>query len=182
MLRAARRNTIWSRYTFIIVALLIAVNIILALTLFFIQSQARSYEERIASNEELSNKEYRTTKTQAATFRKDLSTAKAILDNETNYSSIIVDIARTIPSGCVLSTLTLNAQSFSTPQSLSFRCKSPEDILRLKSALEKSTAIFDKVNIVSTSLSTAPLIDPYAVSIVMSVVLIKPPISGKASL
>lgn len=181
MLRAARRNTVWSRYTFIIVALLIAVNIILALTLFLIQSQARSYEERITNNAELSNREYRTTKTQAATFRKDLATAKAILDNETNYSSIIVDIARTIPSGCVLSTLTLNAQSFSTPQSLSFRCKTPEDILRLKSALERSTAIFDKVNIVSTSLSTELITDPYAVSINMSVVLKKPLINGKAS-
>ena len=181
ILRAARRNTIWSRYTFIIVAFLIAVNVVLALLLFLIQTQARSYEERIASNRELSNKQYSNTKTQAAAFRKDLATAKAILDSETNYSAVIVNIARSIPSGCVISTLTLNSQSFNVPQSLSFKCKTPGDILRLKSALEENTAVFDKVNIVSTN-SVSDGVDPYAVSINMSLVLKKPAANTKVEL
>lgn len=181
ILRAARRNTIWSRYTFIIVAFLIAVNIVLALLLFLIQTQARSYEARIASNQEVSDNQYSDTKTKAAAFRKDLTTAKAILDSETNYSSIIVNIARTIPSGCIMSTLTLNSQSFNLPQALNFRCKSSGDILRLKSALEKNTTLFDKVNIISTTSSAQP-VDPYNVSISMSVVLKKPTVNEKAGL
>lgn len=182
-LRAARRNTVWARYTFLVLTLLVAVNIILALTIFFIQNQARAYEERIASNKQLSNLQFSETKTKAETFKKDLATAKAILESETNYSTVIVNIARTIPSGCVLESLSLSSQFFDTAQTLSFKCLGPSDILRLKTALEKNTDVFNNVNIVSTTTASGsgeP--PPYPTSISMSLIVKKPLVSGKTNL
>lgn len=181
-LRAARRNTIWARYTFLVLALLVAINIILGLTALFIQAQARAYEERIADNEQLSNQRYSGTKAKADTFRKELATAKTILEGETKFSTVIVNIARTIPPGCIMTGLTLNTQSFDTPQSINFECKDRSGILGLKSALEKNTVVFDKVNIVTTSIKPATTPEPYSVTISMSLVLKKPVENGKSSL
>lgn len=173
-LRAARRNTVWSRYTFLVLALLVTVNIILGITIFYIQSQARMYQEKTAANQAVSDQQYSDTKLKAESFRKDLVTAKTILDGETNYSKVIVDIARTIPAGCVMTSLSLSNSSFDTPQSLSFNCKTESGILNLKTSLEKNTGTFDKVNIISTSINPATEGTPYPVSINMSLVLKKP--------
>jgi hypothetical protein len=173
-LHAARRNTIWVRYTFLVLILLVTVNIILALTIFFIQTQARAYEQRIATNTQLSNLRYKGTQAKAKVFREELATAKTILDSETNYSTVIVSIAHTIPPGCVLSTLVLNDQLFNTPQTLSFKCRGPSDVLRLKTALEKDTRTFDKVNIVSTTTASGGEPVPYPTSISMSLIVKKP--------
>lgn len=179
-LRAARRNAVWSRYTFLTIILLVAVNIILGLTFFYIQNQARTYQDIIANNEKLSSVQYSATKVKANNFRKELATAKAILDSETNYSAIIIDIAHSIPSGCVMSTLTLSSQSFNTPQSLSYTCRSSADILRLKSALEKNDKLFGNVNIVSTSTTVSTDSVAYPISITMSLIIKKPVVSTKA--
>jgi hypothetical protein len=173
-LHAARRNTVWSRYTFLVLALLVGVNIILGFSIFYIQSQARMYQDKITANQELSNRQYSGTKLKAETFRKDLATAKTILEGETNYSKVILDITHTVPAGCVMSSLTLSSTSFDIPQSLSFNCKNSADILRLKTTLEKNTATFDKVNIVSTSINSTVAGNLYPISINMSLVLKKP--------
>ncbi len=173
-LHAARRNTIWSRYTFLTIALLIAVNLILGITFFYIQSQAAVFQERIDTNESLSNQKYKDTKTKAENFRKELATSKVILENETNFSTVIVDIAHTIPSRCVLGTLSLNRQSFNTAQSLNFNCRSGDDILKLKSALEENDKTFGNVNIISTITAMNTDANPYPVAITMSLILKKP--------
>jgi hypothetical protein len=198
-LRAARRNTIWSRYTFLIIALLVAVNVMLVGAVVFIQTQAGDYQFTVSSNEALAAKQYAGVKTKAEAFRKNLITAKAIIDSETSYSTVISSIGYNTPHGCILTTLALSNQSFGVPQTLSFSCKSPNDILNLKTTLEKakfiksvlnkksdpviedhvetSHPLFSNVNIVSTTIGTPSPTDPnpYVVSISMSVVIIKPP-------
>jgi len=173
-LRAARRNTIWSRYTLLAVALLITVNIILGLTFFFTLNQAQIYKQRIADNQAQSNKSYSGTRAKSEAFRKNLTTAKALLGAETNYSSIIVTIANTVPGGCVMSSLTLNPQSFGVTQSFNFKCRAKADIIRLKTALERNSATFDKVNIVSTFTSPPNGAESFPVTVTMSLILKKP--------
>ncbi len=181
-LRAARRNAIWSRYTFLTIILLVAVNFILGITFFYIKNQAVAFQERIDTNESLSNQQYRSTKTKAENFRKDLATTKAILESETNFSTVITNIAGTIPPRCILGTLSLNGQSFNTAQSLNFNCKTADDILRLKTALEENEQTFEKVNIVSTTTAVSQETNPYPVAITMSLVLKKPLAATKVGL
>lgn len=181
-LRAAKRNAIWSRYTFLTIILLVAVNFILGITFFYIKNQAVAFQERIDTNESLSNQQYRSTKTEAEKFRKELATTKAILESETNFSTVITNIAGTIPSRCILGTLSLNGQSFNTPQSLSFSCKAADDILRLKTALEENAQTFEKVNIVSTTTAVGQENNPYPIAITMSLVLKKPVATSKVGL
>ncbi len=171
-LRAARRNSTWSRYTLFTIIFFVTINLVFGLTFFFIKTQAQTYQNKIDNNAAQGNKNYLTTRKKTETFRKHLTTAKAILDAETNYSSIITNITNTIPSGCVLASLTLSPLSFNTPQTLNFKCKVQADTIRLKTALEHNAALFDKVNIVSTT--TSGVADPYPTVISMSLVIKKP--------
>lgn len=180
-LHAARRNTIWVRYTFLIIAVLIAVNIILGATALIIQGQEDASKQKIANNESQRDKEYISTRQKAEQFRQNLTIAKTILGQETKYSDIILNIARAIPSGCVMGSLTLNPQSFdaSTNQTLSFNCKSQDDVVKLKTSMENSQAVFGKVSILSTTQSQGGSdgSSSYPVTASISTLLKKPPSS-----
>lgn len=177
-LKAGWRNTIWLRYTLLIMASFIAINTVFGFTALYIYGQENIYKEALSDNASLRGSDYKSKKEQAISFRSNLAIAKTILDGETNYSSIIFDIASTVPSNCILESLTLNNQSFGSPQSFSFKCKSQTDSLRLKSALQSETDLFKDVNIVSTN-QTAEGADPYKTSVTMSAILLKPASSDK---
>lgn len=173
LLRAARRNSVWLRYTILIIAAFIAINAIFGTAAWYIAGQEAVYKKSLVENESNRNGDYKATKELAQKFRKNLSVAKIILSGETNYSSIIFDIAHTIPSGCILDTLSLNNQSLGTPQSLSFQCKQQSDSLRLKTALQTNSTLFQKVNIVTTQ-TKKEVDNTYGINVTMSVILQKP--------
>ncbi len=179
-LHAARRNTVWIRYTFLIIAVLISINIILGATALIIQGEQDASRQKIVTNEDQRDKEYISTRQEAERFRQNLSIAKTILSEETKYSDIILNIARAIPSGCILGNLTLNAQSFSltTSQTLSFNCRTQDDVVKLKTSMENAQAVFGKVSILSTTLSQGGAnTSPYPVTASISTILKKPPSS-----
>ena len=203
-LHAARRNTIWSRYTFLGIALFIAINTIVVGNAFLIVNQANDYQTTITNNQGLSNQQYAGVETKTDTFRKNLTTAKAVLDSETSYSTIIASIGYNTPAGCVVSTLTLGNQTFGTPQVLSFSCKATANVIPLKTALENAkivttttttrggsvvenytptaTNLFSQVAIVSTTtIASGSQTNSYPVSVSISLVINKPPSIGATS-
>lgn len=174
-LRAARRNTIWLRYTLLTLASLIAINAVFGLTAWYIFGQENSYKSELSSNGDQRGSEYKKDKDAAVSFRNNLATAKTILDGTTNFSDVILAIASTVPSGCVMDNLTLSSQSFGTAQNFPFKCKSQGDALQLKSSLQKNTALFQNVNILSTTQEdTGDTPSPYPVTVTMSAILLKP--------
>lgn len=179
-LHAARRNTIWARYTFLTIAVLVSINIILGATALIIQNEQDSFRQKIATNENQRDKDYIATRQEAEKFRQNLAIARTILGEETKYSDIILSIARAIPPGCILGNLTLNAQSFSTTtsQTLSFNCRSQDDVVSLKTAMENAPGIFGKVSILSTTLAQGNDSSGYPVTASIST-LIKKPISSQ---
>lgn len=186
-LHAARRNTIWLRYTLIIIVSLIAINLVLGATALLIIGQKQAFEQRIGLNENKRDKQYLSDKANAETFRKNLTAAKFILSGETAYSKVILNIAHTIPTDCIMQNLTLTTQSFSvTPQSLGFNCRHQEDAIRLKTAMEQNTDLFSDVHIVSTTDAAASGSggqNRYPISITMLAVIKKPiSSSGEAPL
>jgi hypothetical protein len=202
-LHAARRNTIWSRYTFLGIALFIAINTIVIGNAFLIVNQAKGYQTTITNNQGLSNQKYSGIKTKTNTFRKNLTTAKAVLDTEMSYSTVIASIGYNTPTGCVVGALTLGSQTFGTPQVFSFSCKATANIIPLKTALENAkivtastttragslvedytptaTNLFSQVVIVSASTVASGSQTSYPVSISISLVINKPPSVGVAS-
>ncbi len=178
-LRAARRNTIWLRYTLLLIACFVAMNAVFGITAWYIYGQENSYKETLGENESRRDNDYLETKERAATFRGNLATAKIILDGQTNYSNVITAIAATLPKNCNLEALSLNNQLFDTPQLFSSRCKSQADSLGLKTALQINSNLFKDVSIVVTSQSTGAPGNTYPIAVTLSATLLKPPINGE---
>lgn len=174
---AARRNTVWVRYTFLIIAVLVAVNIILGATALLIQGQQDASKQKIINNENQRDKEYISARQEAERFRQNLSIAKTILSEETRYSDIVLNITRAIPSECILGNLTLNAQSFSLTESqtLSFSCRTQDDVVKLKTSMENTPAVFGKVSILSTTaVQDTNNSSPFPVTASISTIIKKP--------
>ncbi|EDK72237.1 Fimbrial assembly family protein [candidate division TM7 genomosp. GTL1] len=144
---AARHNVVLLRYNFIALFTIFVVGLIYV-GAFFVTTR-----DRIAAQEQLNEDNTRTisyqnVRTEIQEFSKNLSTAKAILSNEVVYSTLITDIAKSLPNGTVLTSLTLTPGSFGKQMSLSAAAKNYTRALELKSSLEKSD-LFSDVSIES---------------------------------
>lgn len=174
-LLAARRNIIWRRYTALLIAVLIAIVIVIGGAGLLLFSQIDASKQRVADNEIKRDKQYQKIKKEAEDFRSNLANAKIILEAETNYSDIVVEFTKSISPGCVLASIQLDEQSFANPQLFNFKCKTNDNIVPLKLALE-GNSLFSNVSIVSTASTPKDgvSIDPYPVSIIIAAKINKP--------
>ncbi|MEK7621548.1 MAG: hypothetical protein AAB395_04325 [Patescibacteria group bacterium] len=178
-LLAARRNSIWIRYGFLLTSALVTILLILGGTAFFFYGQKQSQDEALRANQKKQfTTEYRKRETEVTEFRKKLNTAKSIFDAETYYSAIILEVAKTMPKNTILSTISFDSSTFQSQQTLTFQSKAVSDALALKTAFEKNPPLSSKVHF-----SVVEKIDPegltgqsakYPVSITMSMELKKP--------
>lgn len=172
---AARRNVIWRRYITLLTAVLIAIIAVIGGAGLLLFSQIDASKQHVADNELKRDKQYRTIKKEAEDFRSNLANAKIILGAETSYSDIITKFAQSITPGCVLLNIQLSEQGLTGPQSFSFKCKSNDNIVPLKLALEGSS-LFSDVSIVSTTSKpeSSKTIDPYLVDVTIAAKINKP--------
>lgn len=172
---AARRNVIWRRYTALLTAVLIAIVVVIGGAGLLLFSQIDASKQHVADNELKRDKQYQTIKKEAEDFRSNLANAKIILGDETNFSNIVVEFARSILPGCVLTSIQLSETGFDNPQSFNFKCKSNDSIIPLKLALEGSS-LFSNVSLVSTTSQVKNGVseDPYPVSVVIASKINKP--------
>ncbi len=89
---------------------------------------------------------YQSTKTQAQSYRDNLATAKQILDKGSNYSSLILKIARVVPSGVVLDSLSLNSTTIGQPITISAHAKSIDAAKALKESFSNHPELFANVS------------------------------------
>lgn len=178
---AARRNSIWIRYVFILSGTSLAIILILGGSAFFFYGQKIDQDAKLAANEQkLQAEKYQSAEKKVAAFRKNLNTAKTVLDAETYYSVILLDVAKTMPENTRLVTITLNAATFKGQQTLDFEAKKIEDALALKSAFIENPPLsskvrFSEVTKASTDSNSASSDDSsYPVRITMIMELAKP--------
>ena len=172
---AARRNSIWVRYNFLLFSTLAAITIILGGTAFFYYGQKLSQDATVLENKQkLTNTEYQKNKIEGESFRKNLKTAKTILDAETHYSIILLDVSKTMPPNTILRGIDFNNTTFESLQTLVFRSKTVDDAIALKSAFEKNPPLSSKVHFSiiekteqETDASTSSIEKKYPVSITM---------------
>ncbi|MDO8336546.1 MAG: hypothetical protein Q7T74_07260 [Candidatus Saccharibacteria bacterium] len=151
-LLAARRNSIWVRYNFLLVCTLITIVIVLGGTAFFYYGQKLGQDQSAEeNNKQLLGTEYIKKKKVVDEFRKNLTTAKTVLDAETQYSDIILDIAKTMPPNTVISSLKFDSTTFQSQQTLEFRSKTLNDALALKAAFEKNPPLSSQVRFSNVS-------------------------------
>lgn len=147
LLRAARTNTILLRYYLLAVLVIAGASVVLAGG-FYIADQNKNNFQVELSRAESDTADYAKVKQQSEEFANNLKVAKQILATEVVYSKMITDIANTIPAGTILTSLTLTPETISKKMELSFKTKSYDQGIALKSTLEDSD-LFSDVSITS---------------------------------
>ena len=151
-LQAAKTNRILLRYN---IGLVIATLCIIAgfgLIYTILRIGQGGAENTIAdNNSRVAN--YNNIKQDAATFSKNLTTAKQIFASETNYTGLLIAIAQSLPSGTSLQSLSLDPSTLGKSTSLTANVTSPSKALALKDSLAKNSKVFSNVYLQSITKS-----------------------------
>lgn len=163
---AGQTNVLLLRYCIfsVILALLL---LMLIVGVYIIMNNSQKNAEQSIEKVTQDSLAYQGSKREAEEFKKNLATAKAILDKDIKYSQIAIKIAQTIPSGIVLESLSLDTESFGQPMVLNAAAHNYGDSLRLKSAFEESPMFSDAhIQSVASDSERKP-----PVSIIISVII-----------
>lgn len=169
-IRAGRTNVILVNYLLAIGLAACVMAGIFAIGWFATDNDRQSAEAARAANKNAMNN-FHETRAAAEEFAKNLTVAKTILTSEVSLTQLLINIASNVPSGVILSNLTLGTTTSTAPIAISGRASSYNDAVRLKNSLEASD-IFEKVSITSvaqadTSAQTDPVASryPFAVNL-----------------
>lgn len=168
-IRAGRSNILLVRYNILtlIVAGFLTVACFGVYTLLSM-SQANTQATIDANASRLA--EFNDVQNESATFRANLAIAKQLLDKDVAYSKAILAIAQVLPSGVILSDLTIDAKTYGTPTTITARARTSDDAIRLKDAFQKS-GIFTDVNFksVTTEVGEDGRVIEYPVNVILNV-------------
>lgn len=148
-LRAAHLNVLLRRYIVLLCGVAICIVLIFGFGFWLqINEQARYIEasQKFAAERAQYTKAQQTGKA----FADNLTIAKTILSNEVLFSDLTTTIARTLPPGASLQTLTVSTADFAKPISLVIQTNSYDNAVKTKDSFENSAA-FEGVNILSAS-------------------------------
>lgn len=136
-LQAARSNTLLLRYN---IFLLISLGFLLVASgivyVYLGDAKASSTQAIQENNTKVSS--YAPVEQQAKQFRASLSTAKQILDQEVDYTKVILKVSQLLPQGVVLDSLALDSKTFGTPTTIAAKAKNYDATLALKKSFESS--------------------------------------------
>jgi Tfp pilus assembly protein PilN len=166
-LSAARQNVILLRYNIIALVSILTIAIIYGGS-FFITMRSKSVAEEQLKADNTRTMSYADVRSKIQQFSKNLTTAKTILSSEIIYSELITDIAKTLPSGTVLTNLTIQPDSFGKAMSLSAAAKNYGKALELKTVLENSP-LFSNVSLESVGSvgADAPSSAGYPINVIL---------------
>ena len=153
-IRAARFNVVLRNY----IVMLTITGVLLAATFaigFWVTINDKSLAETNKASSQAAAAEYQETRKAAEDFAKNLNTAQAILATNVSFSKLITDIATNVPSGVILSNLSLGGSTAAqnTPVEINAKARSYNDAVRLKDSLEASP-IFENVRL--TNITDTP--------------------------
>ena len=133
----ARSNVVLLRYNFMLIGVLIAICLVYALLFLGLTSNQSNATTSKGENEKLASV-YSSAKIEAEEYRRNLATARTILDNTISYTSLISAITESVPNGVVLESLSLKAESIGQPAVFSARAKNYAKAIELKESFQKS--------------------------------------------
>lgn len=167
-LKAARINVRLRRLMLLTIVAFVSIGTIYTISFRVVEKQYSDALD-ISSASEKTLESYETVKTAAKTYQSNLTIAKKILGSEITFSTFITDLAIAMPTNTVLNDLSLSTKSIGATSGkpistqLTARAKSYNDVLALKTSLEKKTNLFSEVRIAATALSESPN-DPLALT------------------
>jgi hypothetical protein len=136
-IRAARMNVVLLRYNIFTLAAL-ALLLVLCLGFYVVLHANQSNAVSTSSDNDAKAQSYASVRTQADDYRTNLTLAKSILDNEVNYTNVIFEITKLLPTGVVLDGITLNASDFGKQTSFTAHAKGYDEAAKLKANFQSS--------------------------------------------
>jgi len=151
---AARANVRLLQYCIMMVSLAALITLIYGAGFWLIHQDEQAVNQRLDEQSSQSQK-YVEVQKEAEAFRKNLTVAKRILGVETTYSSFLTTLGADMPSGAVLTNLTIGKAPAvkgkpTNAMVLEARATDYTTVLELKRKLEESK-LFEDVNILSTT-------------------------------
>lgn len=169
-LKAARANTLLTRYMGILILAFAFITAALFASYSVLSITMKSAEDRIATNDVKADV-YSETKQSVDTLTAQLNSAKPILDQEIRYSQVLTKIGQLMPAGTILGDLTLTTANFNG-QAIELKAfaKSTTEAGQLQTQFQ-SSPLFSQVTLKSTD--TNQEVDGYPVTISMTILLNK---------
>lgn len=169
-IRAGRVNVILANYIIIaLVAIALVAGIVVFAYVSLIVSRNNAQSRVDDNSKEVQS--YGSTKTDADAFRSNLAIAKQILDKGTNYSTLLLAIAKNVPSGVVLDSLSIDQKTLGTPLTINAHARNKDAVLALKDQLASQTDLFSNVQLQVITFEDKPAdpAHPVAVSILVTI-------------
>jgi hypothetical protein len=170
-IHAARTNVMLVKYIVILVLGGVFLCLI-SVAVYFVLVGTRTNAESILSDNTTKTNAYTPVQAQATALRSSLASAKVILDKEVVYTKVLTSIAKAVPAGVVLDSLSLSPTTFGVPITLQAFAKTNDDALALKSNFQKSP-LFSNVTFVSLSGSAQTKSGAYPVTASLSLIINK---------
>jgi Tfp pilus assembly protein PilN len=149
-IRAARVNVILVKYCTLLLLLAALIGLIYGVGFWLVGQDKNAVGEKLLSQSDQS-KAYAAVEKEADTFRQNLTIAESILSNETSYSTFLTTLAGDMPSGTLLTNLSIGTSvTAQKGMKIDARTSSYAKVLELKNSLEQSV-LFENVNIVNTT-------------------------------
>lgn len=168
---AARANTILIRYNILLLGALVFVTLAVGIAYVYLNN-SKANAEKVISENKAKVASFSTIEDQAQVFRRNLVTAKQILDREVNYTKVILEISALLPSGVVLTNLSLDAATFGTPTTLIAQAKSYDQAITLKDTFSRSS-LFSDVHFQSINATEGGASGTYPITINLNVTIKK---------
>lgn len=149
-IRAGRMNAILVRYIFITISALVLI-IVLTAVAYVVMTMERTAAQSAHNENQSEIAKYSKITKDIEEYRANLAIAKTIIAKEIAYSDMILKIAGSIPSGVVLDKLDLSSETLGKPVTLTFKARSEEAVLNLKSTLQKRTDLYSDVKLENVS-------------------------------
>lgn len=172
-IRAGRTNVLLLRYIFITVTAVVVLGGLLAGSYVVLDSAKQSAQLKVSENQSRVAA-YNDVRSQADSFRTDLATAKAVLDDDTSFTELIYKIANIVPRNVILDDLNLDPATFGSDTIITASAKTFSDAGKLKDSFTKNGEVFSSVQIQSlTSADDASTDNEYPVKVILKVVINK---------
>lgn len=163
-IRAGRTNVVLVRYNLLIVFSVIFLTAAIGFAYYYLTT-AREIAQAAIIESTRKEGSYAAVKTEADSFRSELSNAKTILDDQTSYAKAALNIAKLLPTGTALNSLKLDKQSFSTPLIMTVNIADEQAAIDLLNNF-KSSPLFSSVTKGKISVGTGAY--PYTMELTVS--------------
>jgi hypothetical protein len=113
-------------------------------------TDSKTADSNLVSDSASTQSIYTIAQKQLSALISNVSTAKTIMNQQVMYSDIITGIASTLPSGIVLSNLTISNSTISKPIIIQAKAKNADNVPQIKTNFSKSQ-LFSNYNLQSVT-------------------------------